>query len=177
MCGVGFWSTLYHSPFSHCSQSALNNPEMVWSNQNQSSTVAVLCPSPLHCHQYKWTRFESGEVRKFDDYSLRRKADRRRRLGDWESTPCALQSSFLPGPSSSCLENLQWAIALCDWHPTQATLLITFVQQNWVRRRWTGTGETELAIEREKKKSLLIFVHLHPSIWFERADVVVFFSI
>lgn len=136
---------------------------MVWSNQNQISTVAVLCPSPLHCHQYKWSRFKSGKVREFDDHSLKRKADRRMRRGDWECTPCALQSSLLPGPSSSRLQNLQWAIALCDWHPAQATLLITFVQQNWEQRRWTQPGGTELALGREKKMSWFLYTYIHPT--------------
>lgn len=71
-------------------------------------------------------------------------------------TPCVLQSSFLQGPSSSRRQNLQWAIALCDWHPTQTTLLITFAQKNWVRRSQKERVEAELV---SGKKSFLVILH------------------
>lgn len=85
-----------------------------WTNfvpfaQNQSLTTAVLCPL-LHCHQFKWTLFENGKVRKFDICSSTISQKQPEGDGETERERVHLVSFtrlFSQGPGSSRLQNLQ----------------------------------------------------------------------
>lgn len=119
---------------------ALRSPWVFRCSHNPSLTAAVLCP-PLHRHQHKWTlkhkTDKSGNLMSAVLQSQREHED--------EDVGRGHLVSFIhffcrdPVHPVCRIYNEPWA--LCDWHSSQTTLLITFLQQNRGQRRNTDWRE------------------------------------
>lgn len=142
---------VYLSPPFLCSQSGLNSPEMFWSNQNHSLTIAVLChPTALSS---VWV-----------DTLLREKS--RQKEGDCESmwgeyTLCP-SVVFLAG--TKLISPVESAMSHCSlWltsHPGHPTVYICSAELSV--KEMGRKGRDRACNGGEKKSFFFTFLHLHP---------------
>ena len=149
-----------------------------WRSRNQSVTTAVLCRL-LHCHQYKWTLFENRKVRKFDVCRKKKKKKSRGRgseRGCGDSIPSCPSVVFLAGkgkfisPVESAMS--RWSLWLTS-HPGCPADYICSAQLGAKETDRRGRNRARIG----GKRRFLVFLHLHSSIWFERAGAFLYWSL